>query len=193
MVFTDSKGSDSFHPFKSKAHCPKHSMSFIWDFGVPKTLVTDGASEMQKGRGQSMANECHINLKVTVPHSPWQNKAETTVRELKRFTRKKIQQTKAPRRLWLHAGKWGAAIRRLSALNISELDDRTPCEHITGSTPNITLHCMFDWYQQVHFHQPVSGHPHQKRELDRLIGVADNCTDELAYLVSVFGPLSHTS
>ena len=140
VVFTDRKGFDSFHPFKSKANCPKH------------LIVTDGESEMQKGRGQSIANECNINLKVTVPYSPWQSKAEATVRELKRFTRRKIQQTKAPRRLWLYAGKWGAAIRRLSALNIPELDGRTPYEHITGSTPNITLHCMFDWHQPDYFH-----------------------------------------
>ena len=127
-----------------------------------------------------MANECHINLKVTVPYSPCQNKAEATVRELKRFTRRKIQQTKSPRRLWSCAGKWGAATR---TLNILELDGMTPYEHIAGSTPNITLYCMFDWYQPVHFHQSVSGFPHQKRELGRLIGVADNCTDELAYVI----------
>ena len=105
MVFTDRKGFDSFYPFKSKAHYPKHLMSFIQDIGVPKTLVTNGASEIQKGRGQSMVNEYHINLKVTVP------------------------------------------------------------------------------YQPVYFHQSVSGYPHQKRELGRLIGVADNCTNELAYVI----------
>ena len=51
VVFTDGKGFDSFYLFKSKAHYPEHLMSFIQDFDVPKTLVTDGASEMQKGRG----------------------------------------------------------------------------------------------------------------------------------------------
>ena len=104
-------------------------MSFIHDFGVPKTLVTDGTSEMQMGRGQTMAN---VDLKVTVPCSLQQNKAESRVGEPKRFTRRKIQQTKMPRRLWPYVGMWEAAIRRLSALNIPELDGGTPHEHITG-------------------------------------------------------------
>ena len=183
VVFTNGKGFDSLYPFLSKGHYPERLMSFIHDFGVPKVLVTDGASEMQRGKGQSIANEYHINLKVTAPYSPWQNKAETTVREIKRYTRRKLKQKKAPRRLWSYAGKWGAALRRLTALDIPELEGRTPCEHVTGSTPNITPYAMFDWYDPVYYHQPVEGYPHQKRQLGRIIGVADNCTDELAYIV----------
>ena len=183
VVFTDGEGFDSFYPFASKAHYPDKLMSFIHDFGVPKVLVTDGASEMQKGKGREIANEYRSKLKVTVPYSPWQNKAETTVRELKRFTRRKIHQKRAPRRLWSYAGKWGAALRRLTALDIPGLEGRTPYERVTGSTPNITPYAMFEWYEPVYFHQPVAGYPHQKRELGRVIGVADNCTDELAYVI----------
>ena len=183
VVFTDGKGFDSVYPIMSRNQYGDKLMSFIHDFGVPTTLVTDGASEMQRGRGQQIANEYHVNLKVTVPYSPWQNKAEASVRENKRFTRKILHKTKAPLRLWSYASKWGAAIRRLTALDIPELDGRTPYEHVTGSTPNITPYAMFDWYQPVYFHQPVAGYPHQKRVIGRLIGVADNCTDELAYVI----------
>ena len=63
------------------------------------------------------------------------------------------------------------------------LEGRTPYEKVTGSTPNITPYALFDWYDPIYFHQPVAGYPHQKRELGRVIGVADNCTDELAYVV----------
>ena len=182
-VFTDGKGFDSFYPFPALSKYPNSLMSFIHDFGVPKTLITDGASEMQKGVGRQIANEYKINLKVTVPYSPWQNKAETTVRELKRYVRRVTRRKNAPKRLWSFAGKWGAAIRRLTALDIPELEGRTPMENVTGSTPNITPYAMFDWYQPVYFHQPTSAFPHQRRDMGRLIGVADNCTDELAYVV----------
>jgi len=183
VIFTDGKGFDAVYPFNSKAHYPERLMSFIHDYGVMKTLVTDGASEMQKGKGQAIANEYHINLKVSVPYSPWQNAAEGSVRENKRFTRRKLHQTGAPKRLWSFTSKWGAALRRLTALDIPELEGRTPYERVTGATPNITPYAMFEWYQPVYFHQPVAGYPHQKREIGRLIGVADNCTDELAYVV----------
>ena len=183
VVFTDGKGFDSFYPFRTKAQYPEKLMDFIHDFGVPKTLVTDGASEMQKKDGRRIANEYHIGLKVTVPYSPWQNAAERSIREIKRFIRRKIKQMRAPKRLWGYAGKWGAAIRRLTALDIPELEGRTPTERITGSTPNITPYLMFDWYQPVYYHQPVAAFPHEKREMGRLIGVADNATDHLAYVI----------
>jgi len=183
VVFTDGKGFDSFYPFKSKSQYPETLMEFIHDYGVPKQLVTDGANEMQQSKGRAIANEYHIDLKVTVPYSPWQNKAESTVRELKRVTRRKIHEKKAPKRMWSYAGKWAAALRRLTALDIPELDGRTPHEHVTGGTPDITTYTLFDWYDPVYFHMPVATYPYQKKSVGRLLGVADNCTDELAYIV----------
>ena len=183
VVFTDGENFDSFYPFKTKAAYPERLMSFIHDFGVPTTLTTDGASEMQRGKGREIANEYRMNLKVTVPYSPWQNKAEMAVREIKVATRRKIKQRNAPLRLWSYCGKWMSGIRRLTATDLPSLEGRTPHERVLGSTPNITPYIMFDWYDFVRFHQPVAGYPHQKWEIGRIIGVADNCTDELSYMV----------
>ncbi len=182
-AFTDGKGFDAVYPFVAVRDYADSLMKFIQQFGVPKTLVTDGASEMQKGRGRAVANEYRVQLQHTVPLSPWQNKAETSIRELKRSTRRQIRRANAPRRFWSYAAKWCAALRRLTALDIPELDGRTPSERVTGSTPNITPYIMFDWYQNVYFHMPINDFPHQKRVMGKLIGVADNCTDELAFVV----------
>jgi len=182
-VFTNGKGFDAVYPLHAKSDYPDTLMKFIQDFGVPKTLVADGASEMQKGRGLETVNEYRIHLKHTVPYSPWQNLAEGSVREIKRSTRRLIRDNNAPRRLWSYAAKWAAALRRLTALGIPELEGCTPMEHVTGSTPNITPYIMFDWFQTVYYHEPVAGFPHQKKVMGRLIGVADNCTDELAWVV----------
>ena len=182
-VFTDGKGFDAFYPFRTAKSYPDSMMSFIQEFGVPKTLVTDGASEMQKGRGRATCNEYRIHLKHTVPYSPWQNLAEASVREIKRMTKQRIGRTGAPKRLWSYAAKWSVALRRLTASDIPELQGRTPYEHITGSTPNITPYILFNWYDDVYFHMPTADFPHEKRVLGKLIGVADNCSDELAYVV----------
>ena len=182
-AFTDGKGFDVVYPFERAKDYPDSLMKLIQQFGVPKTLVTDGGSEMQKGRGRATANEYRINLQHTVPYSPWQNKAEASIREIKRGTRIKLQRTKAPKRFWSYAAKWVAAIRRLTALDIPELEGRTPMERMTGSTPNITPYLLFDWYEDVYYHMPIADFPHEKRVLGKLIGVADNCTDELAFVV----------
>jgi hypothetical protein len=58
-------------------------MSFISDNGVPQTLVTDGAQEEIAGRAKEIMREYRIEHKITVPYSPWQNLAESSIRELK--------------------------------------------------------------------------------------------------------------
>jgi hypothetical protein len=182
-AYTDGEGFDHIIPWKAKQDHPASLLTYIQHAGVPKTLVTDGANEMQKGRGREIANEYHISLKVTVPYSPWQNKAEAAIRENKRFVRRKLKQANAPPRTWAYCAKWGAGLRRLTALSIPELNGRTATERVTGCTPDISAYAMFDWYQPVYYHEPVAQFPYQKRAIGRIIGVADNCTDELAYYI----------
>jgi hypothetical protein len=182
-VFTDGKGYDSFYPWETPSHYQHALMSFIHDVGVPKTLVTDGASEMISGNGRRICNEYHINMRVTVPHSPWQNLAEACVRELKRTIRRTIRRSGAPRRTWAYCGKWAAAIRRLTSLSIPDLDGRTPQEHVEGSTPDITAYALFDFYETVYYYTPTPIFPFEKKTIGKWLGVAHNATDELAYVI----------
>lgn len=182
-VFTDGKGYDFFYPWETKSHYHHALMSLIHDAGVPKTLVTDGAPEMIAKNGLRVCKEYHINMRVTVPHSPWQNLAEACVREIKRAVRRKIRRTKAPRRAWAYCGKWVAAIRRLTSLSIPELEGRTPMEHVEGSTPDISAHALFDFYETVYYYTPTATFPFEKKTLGKWLGVAYNATDDLAYTI----------
>jgi hypothetical protein len=182
-IFTDGKGYDFFYPWTRAAEYSHALMSLIHDAGVPKTLVTDGGTEMVYKYGRKVCNEYHINMRVTVPHSPWQNLAEASVRELKRSVRRKIRRTKAPRRTWAYCGKWAAAIRRLTSLAIPELHGRTPMERVEGTTPDITAHALFDFYETVYYYTPVTSFPFEKKTLGKWLGVAYNATDALAYVI----------
>jgi hypothetical protein len=42
---------------------------------------------------------------------------------------------------------------------------------------------MFDWYQPLVYYTPTVDHPHDKNSIGRWIGVAEDCTDELSYLI----------
>jgi hypothetical protein len=184
-VFTDGKGYDFFYPWETKSRYQHALMSLIHDVGVPKTLVTDGASEMIQGNGLRICREYHINMRVTVPYSPWQNLAEAcvSVRELKRSVRRTIRQTKAPRRAWAYCGQWAAAIRRLTSLSIPELAGRKPKEHVERSTPGITSHALFDFYETVYYYSPTESFTYEKKRIGKWLGVAYNATDALAYVI----------
>jgi hypothetical protein len=59
-----------------------------------------------------------------------------------------------PKRLWCYAGQHAAALRRHCALDIPSLEGRTPIEAVTGSTPDITPYCLFEFYEPVRTVEP---------------------------------------
>ena len=180
-IFTDGKGFDHVYPWKSKKQHPEGLMSLIHNVGIPQTMVSDGARELFLGKSREICNEYRIKMEKTVPYSPWQNAAEASIRELKKGVVKIMRTTGAPRRLWSYALKWCSHVRQLTASDIPELDGRTPFEHVIGSTPDISPLAMFQFYQPVYYRMPMAQFPFEKRLIGRWLGLADDCTDDMAY------------
>ena len=85
-ILTNGKEFDPVYPWTTKDEYAKSLIEFIHDIGIPKTLVTDEASEKQKVKGCKVADLHNVNLKVMVPSSLWQNLAEASVQECKSMT-----------------------------------------------------------------------------------------------------------
>jgi hypothetical protein len=94
--FTDGSGFDKFFPWTKKSRHPDALMEFIHTVGIPNTIVSDNALEETHGRSGEIMKEYHIHLQTTVPHSPWQNRAEACICALKKYVRKVLCQTGAP-------------------------------------------------------------------------------------------------
>jgi hypothetical protein len=84
-LFTNSLG--YVYPWQRKSKHANALMQFIHDVVVPQTLISDNAIEEVQGRPRDTCTKYGINVKTTVPHSPWQNLAEASVRELKKTVR----------------------------------------------------------------------------------------------------------
>ena len=78
---------------------------------------------------------------------------------------------------------WAAAIWRLTALGIPQLNGQTPEAFVTGSTPDISPYAMFDFFEKVYYSMPVEEFPYEKRCVGYWIGVAENCVDDMAMIV----------
>jgi hypothetical protein len=135
------------------------------------------------GRARDTCKKYRINVKTTVPHSPWQNLAEARIRELKKSVRRTIRRKGTPLRSWPYCMEWCAAVRRLTASSIPQLNGRTPTAFVEGSAPDISSYAMFDWCQPVYYYNPVVGYPHEEKVIGRWLGVAEDCTDIMAYVV----------
>jgi hypothetical protein len=83
QVFTNGHGYDRFYPLPSKRFAGKALMSFIHDAGITQLLISDNSGEQTFADFGDTCTKYCINRKYTVPHSPWANLAEASIREIK--------------------------------------------------------------------------------------------------------------
>ena len=119
-------------------------MSFIHDYGIPQTLVTDNANAETDGEWGKTVKVHHTQQQFVVTHSTWQNLAESSVRHLKQGIRQATRCRRSTKRIWDYCGQWVAAIRRLTALDIAQLDGQVPEEFLLSTTPYIPVYALFD-------------------------------------------------
>jgi hypothetical protein len=72
------------HPMKKK--CDAHELlSLVIQLdGVPPKIIMDGSKEQTMGRFCKKCQNADCCIKQTEPYSPWQNAAESAIRELKK-------------------------------------------------------------------------------------------------------------
>ena len=122
-------------------------------------------------------------MEQTLPYSQWRNLAEASVRKLKYGICKATHWAGSSWWLWCYCASWVAAIRLLTALDLPQLNGRTPTEFVLGSTPDILAYAMFDWYQLLWYHKPEAQFPYKKKTMGQWIGTANSCMDLMAYSI----------
>jgi hypothetical protein len=145
--------------------------------------VTDGAAEKTGGDWKRTLDKYWIQDKRTEPYSPWQNRAECEIRELKKATQRILHSSKAPPCTWFFALEWAIKIRRHTVHNIASLNERTPFEHYTGHTPNIVALCTYSFYDYCWFWDSEQGYPNQQKVLGWWLGVSHNIGGPLTYFI----------
>ena len=125
----------------------------------------------------------HIKLLVTEPYSPWQNRAEAGLRELKKMAARILRKSVAPIKLWCYAIEWAARTMSLTAHNIPDLKSRTPEERLLGQTPDTSEYAHHSFFEWIWYHDP-NPFPEPKVCLGRWIGVASDVGQPMTYWIS---------
>jgi hypothetical protein len=107
QVFTNGSGYSLFYPLERKQHAHRAVTKTNQDVGIMKDLTVDGAGDVndRKSEWGQIIKEYRINQQRTEPHSPWQNKAEAVIREVKNRIRCATRRTGSPFRLWDYCGQ----------------------------------------------------------------------------------------
>ena len=100
QIFVNDTGFTRVYPMKSKSLAGQALNCLFTEVGVPTMLHTDGAKEMMLGQWKEIRDK-HGGIKQTLaePYSPWQNRAEAEIREVKKQVTRIMSRTGAHKTL----------------------------------------------------------------------------------------------
>jgi len=105
-------------PMRLKSKAANTLRCSIHDVGIPQTLHNNNAKELMQGKWRKVCNDYSINTTYTEPHSPWQNRAEGSIRETKHHIHRKMKAHNVPKRLWAYCAKWSCDVRNKTSSSI---------------------------------------------------------------------------
>ena len=126
---------------------------FTQQVGVTDELVTEN-HQNASGSGTKWAQICRdkdILHMVMEPYIYWKNAAEGSWREILRLYKKKRIQKGVQKRLFPYLVNWCCNTLNATALDIPELDGKTPRAQMLGKTGDISHHLMYDLYAPVKY------------------------------------------
>jgi hypothetical protein len=183
QIFTNDIHFTKVYPMASKGDTSDALLSFIHHVGIPSSIHSDDAKEITKGKFKKLCQDYHIPITTTEPYSPWQNRAEGAIRELKRHVQRKMHSRQVPQSLWDFCCAWACDVRSKTAHKSFELDGRTPYEMIMGSTPDISSLIDYDFYEPIWYYDELSNFPEPKRKMARWLGETHNIGQAMNYYI----------
>ena len=157
-------------PMKRESEVSQTLDLFFHRYGVPETLLSDGALALTQGKFKRTASQASCILKQTEAHSPWMNRAESEIREIKRLAARWKVKSGSPGAFWDDAIQLASLVRSNTAHDMYQLDGQTPETVALGQTADISHICEFSWYEWVYFRDTTPNFPNDKEQLGRWLG-----------------------
>ena len=161
------------YPLVSKEDAHFAMDDLFHQYGVPETLVSDDAKELTLGVFAKKARQAGCHLSLTDHYSPWQNRAESEIRKVKRLARRWMVESNSPRKLWDYCTQLASVVRSHTAHDMFQLQGEVPETILRGTTADISHVCEFAWYQWVIYNEPnpeTSKFSESQERLGRYLG-----------------------
>ena len=170
VIYTNGLGFYKFIPCENKTSetTGRTLRYFLHVIGLPYSLHSDNHGNFKDGLFKKLMRKFGIYQTFTEPHSPWQNRAEPAIGEVKRYARNVMVATDTPIRLWCFCYEYTADLLSLLANGRFDLQGRTPYELIMHYTPDISEYVSFGWFQWCYYFDEDS----KSKKLCRWLGPA---------------------
>ena len=182
-VYTNKLGFNKFFPMTTEQGKENSSTlrSFIQLIGIPRKMHTDNHLNFAQGEFKRACGKFGILQSFTEANSPWQNRAESAIGDVKSYARRLMMHSQTPVRLWCFCYEFSADLLSLCATNRYDLQGRSAYEHVVGYTPDITEYVSFSWYQWVYYWDQDA----KEKKLGRWLGPAHQIGQALCYYILV--------
>ena len=151
-IIGNGRGFCKAYPMERKNESIYALDDFVKKVGIPEVLLCDNDATMEGwSEWKKRIRKYSIDPKYTEPYSPFQNKAELDIRELKRMVRRFQDRTQSPKRLWNYLVNLCTRIRSFVSGSHPGLQGRSAFEQVHGWTPYISLYVMHGWYDVVSY------------------------------------------
>jgi hypothetical protein len=180
QIFTDGRKFFRVYPLTRKEDAHHALTAFIQEVGIPKNCLSDGAKEERGAELGQIIKHYRIKTRIPEPKSPWQNRAEAGICELKKLVWRALRCSVVPSEFWCCAIEWAARVTSLTAHSLPVLQTRTPEELVTGRTPDISEYAHFSFFEWVCYKEQ-SAFPEPGVKLARWIGVAKDVGQAMTY------------
>ena len=160
------------YPMKKKSDAHETLSLVFQRDGVPPRMIMDGSKEQTQGRFKKKCQDADCRIKQTEPYSPWQNAAESAIRELKKAAGRKMVRAGAPKPFWADAIELEAYVRSHTAHDIYSLQGEVPETVMSGETADISQFCEFAFYDWIMFRDEPVAFPDANPVIGRYLGPA---------------------
>ena len=145
QIYTGGQGFITSYTMKSKEIAEDTLSDLFTDVGIPKKIIYDGTPE-QVGwhtKFQQLIRKNRIEGYHNEPYTQKYNRAENSVRELKRRWKQRIIKRRAPKRVWYLGIVWE---EKISSSLCRHGSTTSGIDRITGDTPGISEWLEFEFY-----------------------------------------------
>jgi hypothetical protein len=141
-----------FYPMPTESETHHSLTNFIQVGGIPpEWLISDNAKAQMSKAWNDKMREHRIKHTTTAQYSPWQNRAEQEVKEVKHGIKRHTKRQQSPKQLWCYLGQYCLALRRFTASDNTIERGHSPFERVLGYTPDISMYLLFDWCGSVYY------------------------------------------
>lgn len=182
QVFATKEFFAECYPIAKKSDCHIPLKKFIRTYGAPDEIISDGSRE-QTGRNTAFKAELRkfdIPHRIIEPERHNQNPAEGVIREVRKKWYRTIFKSNCPRSLWNYGLPHCAAIMNRTASHSGELNGRTPLEHLTGETIDISEYLDFGFWDRVWFKENAGI---GETKLGRFLGISHQVGSLMSYWI----------